>query len=153
MTIAGNVMMGAMQPQENNSARYLSKPPTTAVVLVGHCGFDRGGLTRMVQHAAPGVRIDSARDLDALQRFADQGALLLINRIPEGQFGGLDGIALIQHLGERAANADQAPRAMLISNYAESQAQAEASGAYPGFGKSQMSTATSRQRLLVAMAD
>ncbi|MEM8782687.1 MAG: hypothetical protein AAGE65_07490 [Planctomycetota bacterium] len=128
-------------------------------VLVGHCGFDSGGLTRVLRDALPGVQVESARSLDALERFADAGALLLVNRVPEGNFGGRDGVELIRHLTQRTAesqtepgdDAKAEPSAILISNYADAQAQAEAVGAKPGFGKSEMNTPQARQRLLDAV--
>ncbi|MEM1026878.1 MAG: hypothetical protein AAGJ38_02235 [Planctomycetota bacterium] len=121
------------------------------VVLVGHCGFDSGGLTRVIRHAIPGANVESTHGLEELERYADDRALLLINRIPEGTFGGRDGIALIKHLTERGGDIEAKPRAMLISNYADSQASAEAAGAFPGFGKSEMGTDKARQRLRDAL--
>ncbi len=114
-------------------------------VLVGHCGFDSGGLTRLLQDTFPGIDVAAARSLDALETYADAGALLLINRLPEGAFNNRDGVALIRHLAQRP-NALPA-RAVLVSNYADAQADAVAAGASPGFGKSEMHTEQTKARL------
>ncbi|MEO1130976.1 MAG: hypothetical protein AAFX05_14885 [Planctomycetota bacterium] len=100
------------------------------VVLVGHCGFDAGSLEKAVRTAIPEARIERADDAAALQALEGDAHLLLINRVLERGFATSEGIDLIRAL---AANG---PAAMLISNYADAQQEAEQAGALPGFGKS-----------------
>jgi two-component system chemotaxis response regulator CheY len=114
------------------------------VVLVGHCGPDSWALKSAIGSAVPGVEIlsaDTSRELDAVLGRAD---LLLINRVLDGGFKGLGGIELIQSLRGH-------PKAMLISNYPDAQEVAEAAGAIPGFGKSEMYAERTRSRLRAAL--
>ncbi|MEM1098288.1 MAG: hypothetical protein AAGH92_05810 [Planctomycetota bacterium] len=121
------------------------EPPS--VVLVGHCGFDSGGLQRTAQRALPNSKITSTHRLDELERHADAGALLLINRVPEGSFQGMGGLELITHLHTRAAEQEKSPLTMLVSDLPDAQAAAEAAGALPGFGKSRLSSPDTHERL------
>ncbi len=119
-----------------------------AVVLVGHCGFDSPGLTRLVQNLAPNVhvvRCNRAQDLDAYRR---PDALWLINRVLDGRFDTASGLELIA----QTTSAPDAPAVMLVSNYPDAQAEAESAGALPGFGKSQAHTPQTRERLTDALA-
>ncbi|MCX5662140.1 MAG: hypothetical protein NTW19_20885 [Planctomycetota bacterium] len=106
--------------------------PVKQVVLVGHCGADTASLDYVVRTALGAVSISVAHDRKTAERMAGPDALLLVNRVLDYGFEGEGGIELIRALAPRGA------RMMLISNYAESQAQAVAVGALPGFGKSQM---------------
>lgn len=106
------------------------------VLLVGHCGFDSGGLERAVRNAAPDARVEGVNSRKALDAKLDDASLLLINRQLDGSFGVTmgdhgDGVELIRELG---AN-DDAPACVLISNFDDAQDAAEEAGALPGFGK------------------
>jgi hypothetical protein len=102
------------------------------IVLVGHCGPDFFALRSAMASMLPGVVVERANDDAGTQLAAKEADLLLINRALDGDFAAGDGVALIRSLaGVRA-------RLMLISNYAESQSEAERAGALPGFGKSAM---------------
>lgn len=125
----------------------MTKPQTA--VLVGHCGFDSAGLTSLIQRALPGASTATARSLSDLEQHADQDAILLVNRIPEGDFSGRDGVALIEYLGKRC---ETPPRSLLISHYADAQAAAVAAGALPGFGKAEMHRPEAEQCLQRAAA-
>lgn len=115
------------------------------VILVGHCGFDAGALRRFVQTHLPQVALGEAQ---ASAELAEAGpdTLLLINRVLDGDFDCDNGIDLIHRLGQRK----DPPRMILISNYADAQASAEAAGARPGFGKSQLRDPRAAERLLAA---
>ncbi|MBX2852409.1 MAG: hypothetical protein KTR15_11770 [Phycisphaeraceae bacterium] len=123
--------------------------PITHVALVGHCGFDSGSLARFASAVAPGaevVRINDQRSLDGLP---SRGLLLLVNRVLDGRFDvGGSGIELIKTLSSKT---DSGP-AMLVSNYEDAQQEAEAAGALPGFGKSQISDPAIKQRVTDAIA-
>ena len=114
------------------------------VALVGHCGFDSGSLSRLAGEIAPGAEVVRINDQRGLDEVADAGSLLLVNRVLDGRFDvGDSGIQLIASLSKR----DSAPPMMLVSNYADAQEQAQAAGALPGFGKSEVGSAALRQRL------
>lgn len=102
------------------------------VLLVGHCGFDSGSLQQAVSQAGGDVPVKMVNDDGALDAEAGADVLLLVNRVLDGRFAAGDGIELI------AARAQQAepPKMMLVSNFPDAQQQAEAAGALPGFGKS-----------------
>jgi len=110
----------------------MSNTPT--FVLVGHCWADRMGLRSAVKRAVRGARIERADDLSALRSHLGSGAVLLINRVLGGGFDTDNGVDLIRQLAETG----DAESAILISNYPESQDEAVAAGAQPGFGKSQL---------------
>ncbi len=106
------------------------------VLLVGHCGFDSGGLERAVRSASPEARVESVNNRKALEPKLGAASLLLINRqldgsfgVPTGEHG--DGIELVRELSGK----DGAPPCIVISNFPEAQQAAEEAGALPGFGK------------------
>lgn len=111
-------------------------PAITRVVLVGHCGLDAGMLRHAVARALPELelkRADRGQDLDAL---ADASSLLLVNRVLPAGFDAGSGIELIRQLQRR--DPANRPAMMLVSNFPESQAEAEAAGGRPGFGKAEL---------------
>jgi hypothetical protein len=123
--------------------------PIKRIALVGHCGFDSGSLQRFASEAAPAAEVVRVNDQQGLDQVAAGDTLLLVNRVLDGRFdAGGSGIDLIASL----AKADDAPPAMLISNYAESQKEAEAAGALPGFGKSDVGNSETKQRVADAIA-
>lgn len=105
---------------------------TKRVVEVGNCDMDHGNLRRLVEgtFAATIVRCHTAAEaLQALR--AEPADLLLVNRQFDADLS--EGIDLI-----RAVKSDAALRGtpcMLITNFPEFQAEAQAAGAEPGFGK------------------
>ena len=83
-----------------------------------------------------------------LNEIADANTLLLVNRVLDGRFDvGGSGIALIESI----ARQDDASPTMLVSNYEDAQQQAEAAGAFPGFGKSQIADQAVRDRVADAI--
>ena len=124
--------------------------PITRIALVGHCGFDSGSLSRFAKEIAPDAEVVRINDQAALDEASDPQTLLLVNRVLDGRFDiGGSGIELIR---EFAARAEAAPT-MLISNFEQSQQEAEAAGALPGFGKSQVDDITIRKRIADSIAD
>jgi DNA-binding NarL/FixJ family response regulator len=73
--------------------------------------------------------------------------LLLVNRVLDGGFEGSEGVELIRAF--KASHPDV--RTMLISNYADAQASAQAAGALEGFGKSEIGSARMKQLLAEAV--
>ncbi len=110
----------------------MSHAPT--FVLVGHCWADRIGLKSAVKRAVRGARVEKADTMAALQTYLDGGVVLLVNRVLGGGFRTGNGVELIRDL----ARDGNTMSAILISNHADAQAEAEAAGALPGFGKSQL---------------
>lgn len=117
--------------------------PINTVVLVGHCGFDQGSLNRTISTVLPGVEVKSANDSADLSPYARPDALLLVNRVLDGRFDAGTGVDLIRQLADR----QPAPKMMLISNYPDAQAQAVEAGALPGFGKSEMGSPETAEKL------
>lgn len=120
----------------------------TRIALVGHCGPDSYMLKSAVKYAVKGAELHMISDESALTRLLDTGpALLLVNRMLDGRFETHEGIELIRKLKASHPNASL----MLISNFADSQRDAEAAGARPGFGKSEIGSAKMRDALAGAV--
>ena len=99
------------------------------VLSVGQCDFDHGAISARLRAlcSATVVPVDTAdQALQTLSR--EQFDLVLVNRIFDADGG--SGLELIQQI-----KAPGSPPCMLVSNFPEAQAQAEALGALPGFGK------------------
>lgn len=123
--------------------------PITRIALVGHCGFDSGSLSRFAKDIVPEAQVVRVNDQKSLDKIADKDTLLLVNRVLDGRFTvGGSGIEMIESIAKQ----DDASPTMLISNFEESQQQAEAAGALPGFGKSQVGDKATRQRIADALA-
>lgn len=113
------------------------------VVLVGHCGADNIGLSRVVKRHLPGANIVTARRWSELEPYCRPGAVLLVNRVLDGSSETDRGVELIR----RVVQMDEPLTAMLISNHEQAQREAEAAGARPGFGKAEQQSDAARQRL------
>ena len=117
------------------------------VALVGHCGPDSSFLRIMVRKAHPEAEVFMVDDDRELSRaLADGVELLLLNRELSYGFHDTMGVDLIKRL--KAQNAGI--KMMLVSNYADAQAEAVAAGAVPGFGKRELGT--SRPQSLIYQA-
>jgi DNA-binding NarL/FixJ family response regulator len=107
------------------------------IALIGHCGPDSSFLRMAVSRAAKGAQVVLADDSSELDRLVVEGVdLLLFNRVLDYGFDDTEGIAIIRKLRVSHPNL----KMMLVSNYPESQAEAVAAGALPGFGKREMSS-------------
>lgn len=113
------------------------------VHLVGHCGPDTFMLKSVIERALPGVGIESVNSHDGLSAALGETSLLMVNRVLDGGFTTESGLELIRSV-------DGTP-AMLISNFADAQAEAESAGALPGFGKSEMGSPEANERLVGAL--
>src|SRR4051812_28312149 len=98
------------------------------VLSVGQCGFDHGGISRTVraEFGAEGVSAETAEEAVAAVR-GSGFALVLVNRLFDA-----DGGSGLELIGRLKAEAGEVP-VMLVSNFADAQAKAEAAGAAPGF--------------------
>ena len=117
---------------------------TRRVLDIGQCDYDHGRIESLLraQFGAEVVRVHSATE--ALDRLRNEAFdLVLVNRIFDRTAE--EGLDLI-----RKAKADaklSAVPVMLVSNFPESQAEAVAAGAIPGFGKAALAEAGTRARL------
>jgi two-component system chemotaxis response regulator CheY len=120
-----------------------------SVLSVGQCGFDH---TRIAHYLKQTFRAEvlglSSFDeaLAALRR--QRFDLILVNRVND--YDGAPGLDLIRRIKSEPGLSDLP--VMLVSNYPEAQQEAEALGALPGFGKSDLASATTRARLEGALA-
>lgn len=119
------------------------------VKLVGHCGPDAIMLKTVVQRALPEASVELVNDQAALDAALAGDVVLLVNRELDGAFhAGTGGIDLIRQL----AQSDSPPPMLLVSNFEEAQSEAQAAGAMPGFGKSNLYHEDTTQRLKNAVS-
>jgi two-component system chemotaxis response regulator CheY len=118
-----------------------------SVLSVGQCAFDH---TRIARHfeLSFGARVRGVSSFDealgALRR--EHYDLVLVNRVNDED--GAAGVELIRSMKAAAGLADVP--IMLVSGYPEAQDEAQALGALPGFGKSDLASERTR-RLLEAV--
>src|SRR4051794_39033215 len=107
----------------------------TVVLSVGQCGFDDSRIAGLVRDEL-GAHMDRAHTAaDARRKLAEKKYdLILLNRIFDGD--GQSGIEFITEVKQQ----QHAPPVILISDYSDAQQAAVANGAYPGFGKSSLSS-------------
>lgn len=117
------------------------------VVLVGHCGPDAWALKSAVRSALGTVEFRDIGEHKMLAEAMEGAHLVLINRVLGGGFHVESGIELIRSLAQSRG----APPMMLVSNFEDAQAEAEAAGALPGFGKTQLYDARTRERIEAAV--
>lgn len=117
---------------------------TKRVLDIGNCSVDHGAIRGMLeqQFGVEVVQCHGSEDsFDTLRH--GQFDLVLVNRKLDQDYS--DGLDIIQAL---KADPDLAPLpVMLVTNYPEYQEQAVAAGALPGFGKKQLYTEETQQRL------
>src|SRR4051812_17225075 len=102
---------------DSNTTAGPARPPRIA--LVGHCGPDSYALRSAVGRFVPGSEVVFAHHQQALEEELTRADLLLINRTLDGDYEDAGGIELIRRIRQSGAK----PRLMLVSNYAEAQAQ------------------------------
>jgi hypothetical protein len=118
------------------------------VVLVGHCGPDSSYLRLAVQSAVRDAQVLLADDESELSQIVTQGAhLLLLNRELDWGFSSRSGVEMIRKLKPEHPEL----KFMLVSNYPEAQAEAEAAGALQGFGKRELGSPRVKQLLQSAL--
>lgn len=123
---------------------------TKRVLDVGNCDPDHAAIKRMIEanFAAVVDRVHGPEDtLAALQ--SQRYDLVLINRKLDRDYS--DGLEIIKLLKKPDAAFRDIP-VMLITNYAEHQQLAIAAGAAHGFGKLELHTPETKQRLQAFLA-
>ncbi len=120
------------------------------VLSVGQCAFDHSSIARHLNrgHGAEVIGAETFHEALATLR-GERFDLVLVNRVSDAD--GSSGIDLIRTLKNDPALASIP--VMLVSNYADAQQQAEALGALPGFGKSEIQQEKAQQRLGAVLAD
>ncbi|QOV91534.1 response regulator [Humisphaera borealis] len=120
------------------------------VAFIGHCGPDSSYLRLAVSKAIPGAKIVSVDDDESMKAALEAGVdLALFNRVLDYGFAETEGVKVIGKL----ARFYPSTRMMMVSNYPETQAQALAAGAVPGFGKREIGSPRVVQLLQEAVAE
>lgn len=111
------------------------------VLSVGQCALDHGNVSRVLRSEFGADVVPAATADEALAAVRQGGfALVLVNRIFDAD--GDSGLELIKRI-----KAESAVPVMLVSNFADAQAQAQEAGARPGFGKAALGAAETLTRL------
>ena len=120
------------------------------VLSVGQCRYDHGRIARHFRAALHAeVRGASTFDEALAALRSDTYDLVLVNRVQD--LDGKPGLELI-----RALKADPklaSVPVMLVSNYPDAQADAQALGALPGFGKSELDSPSTSERLRAVLGE
>ena len=105
------------------------------VLSVGQCGFDHGGIAHAFRQAF-GAEVTAAATADRALDLLKEGsfALVLVNRVFDAD--GASGVDFVRRL--KADDELRTIPVVLVSNYADAQAEAVAAGAAPGFGKAEL---------------
>ena len=119
------------------------------IALVGHCGPDSSYLKVTIAKAVKGTAILAADDDSELAAvLGEKVDLILFNRELGYGFTEPEGVKLIQALHAGHPHL----KMMLVSNYPDAQAAAEAAGALPGFGKREVGSKRVTELLRDALA-
>jgi DNA-binding response OmpR family regulator len=122
---------------------------TRRVLDVGNCGPDHASIQRFFATQFENVIVDQAHGLpDTLEALRnEQYNLILVNRKLDQDYS--DGIEIIKHL---QSDADLSTiSTMLITNYEEHQQAAVQAGALHGFGKLELDSVITKQRVEAAL--
>jgi CheY-like chemotaxis protein len=113
------------------------------VLSIGNCGYDNGSLRALV--GSFGAELAAAEDWSDAEALLCSGtfALVLVNRKLDAD--GSDGMEIIREI-KQSQEFGSTP-VMLLSNYPEYQAKAVADGAAPGFGKTQLQSRETVEKL------
>ncbi|MBI1322137.1 hypothetical protein GC170_02980 [bacterium] len=136
-----------------NASTENNRPSAPGIVLsVGQCGFDNGQMRELIRSLDPALELRVADDVEETidQLASAQGLirLVLVNRVLD--VDGSSGIDLIRKIRASADRFGNIPL-MLVSDREPAQAQAIAEGAMPGFGKSALRSAQTRDRVRQAI--
>ncbi len=114
------------------------------VIDVGNCVPDHAAIRRLIESNFD-AQVAQAHDLkDALHELErEPAALVLVNRKLDLDYS--DGMAIVRHL--KASEQWSAVPVMLISNYPEYQQEAVAAGCEPGFGKQELRSEATLEKL------
>ncbi len=118
------------------------------VLDVGQCAPDHWSLKHLLEGELGAEVVQAHHLADALQALR-QGdiALVLVNRKLDADYS--DGLEVIRQI--KADPELAATPVMLVSNYPEAQAEAVAAGAQPGFGKAELHSSATRDKLAAVL--
>ena len=114
---------------------------------MGQCGYDNSRIRTLIRSIDSTVEIkeaDSHQETMEVLASLGEAALVLVNRVFD--MDGASGMGLISQLKSKESEFAGIP-VMLVSNYEKSQAEAIANGAIPGFGKSELQSVETRQKM------
>ena len=117
------------------------------VISVGQCGYDNSRIRSLIRSIDSTVEIketDSHQETMEVLTSLGEAALVLVNRVFD--MDGASGMEFISQLKSKESEFAGIP-VMLVSNYEKSQAEAIANGAIPGFGKSELQSVETRQKM------
>jgi DNA-binding NarL/FixJ family response regulator len=118
------------------------------IALVGHCGPDLSWLRTSITRAIKDVTFVNTDDEAELEQAIAEGVdLVLLNRRLDWGFKTDQGVELIRWLRAQHPNL----KLMLVSNYPDAQEAAMQAGALPGFGKSELRSAATHEKLRAAL--
>jgi response regulator RpfG family c-di-GMP phosphodiesterase len=118
------------------------------VISVGQCGYDNSRIRSLIRSIDSTVEIketDSHQETMEVLASLGEAALVLVNRVFD--MDGSSGMDLIGQLKSKDSEFANIP-VMLVSNYEKSQAEAIANGAIQGFGKSELQSVETRQKIV-----
>ena len=136
------VVRGAQPPKDSSMSQQ------TVIVLVGHCTPDQFMLKSAIRRAVGEAEVRIANSDKALAEALAGSHVAMVNRVLDGSFSTGSGLELVRAI----AASDGGPAAMLVSNYADAQAESESAGGVPGFGKTDLNSDLFAERLTMALA-
>lgn len=114
------------------------------VLDIGNCAPDHAAIRQLIERQFDAVVDQADGAEDALARLhAERYALVLVNRKLDVDYS--DGLEVIRQI--KADSSLSGVACMLITNYAEHQQAAVAAGAEPGFGKLELASPATREKL------
>ena len=120
------------------------------ILSLGQCAADHASIRWLMQGEFGAEVVTACTYDDALAKLRQGNfALVLVNRILD--YDGQPGLGFIDRLKEDAAL--RSLPVMLVSNYADAQAEAVAHGALPGFGKSGLEQPATLARLRAVLEE
>ncbi|MCH2125174.1 MAG: response regulator [Pirellulaceae bacterium] len=122
---------------------------TTRVLDIGNCSPDHASI-RSLLDTSFGAQVVQAHGLeDALEQLANQSfALILVNRKLDRDYS--DGLDVIKEI--KACEKFAEMPIMMITNFAEHQAKAVEAGALEGFGKLELASQATQEKLAAVLA-
>jgi DNA-binding response OmpR family regulator len=117
---------------------------TKKVLDVGQCNLDHGNISNLLKREFD-AEVQRAHSFDEATKMASDTPydLILINRILDAD--GTAGMAVLHELKNQPAT--NAFPVMIVSNFQDAQDEAVKSGAESGFGKSELDSDSTRERL------
>ena len=119
------------------------------VLDIGQCSFDHSSIRRLIEGRFDAA-VSQAHGVDDALAQLRSGSfdLVLVNRLLDAD--GSDGMEIIEQM--KADPELQSVPVMLVTNYPQHQQRAVEAGAEPGFGKSQLASPETQQRLEAFLA-